>query len=171
LRLLELGAGGAPFATAVLEADPSASVVVNDLAGVVGLAQARLDAAALGSRVSLLPGDYFSVDLAPRAFDVVVLGHVCRAEGDEGARKLVARAAGALAPGGVVVLTEYLVDDDRRGPAQALLLGATMLAATSRGTVATAAEALDWLRAAGLDAGPVTRPVPPTAVVLASKPQ
>ncbi len=44
-RVLELGAGGAPWATAILTANPEATAVVNDLPGVIDVAAAQADRA------------------------------------------------------------------------------------------------------------------------------
>jgi SAM-dependent methyltransferase len=168
-RVLDLGAGGAPWTIAVLEADPEATAVVNDLPGVIGIARRRLTDAGLLGRAELRPGDYWTID-PPGPADLVVLGHVCRAEGDAGATELVGRARDFLRPGGLLLIAEYLLDDDRRGPAQAQLLGTTMMASTSRGATFTRAQAQRWLSANGLELLSLTWPLPPTAVLLARRP-
>ncbi|MGH9086965.1 MAG: methyltransferase family protein, partial [Acidimicrobiales bacterium] len=81
-RVLDLGAGAAPWSIAVLERLPGATAVVNDIPAVVPLAEHELVTRALRSRVELAPGSYFDVGLPAGAFDLVALGHVCRAEGD-----------------------------------------------------------------------------------------
>ena len=47
------------------------------------------------------------IDIEPDAYDVVVLGHICRTEGDERSRSLLARAFAALRPGGSVLIADY----------------------------------------------------------------
>jgi SAM-dependent methyltransferase len=166
-RVLELGAGAGPWVLAILEAYPEGRAVVNDLDGVIQLAERRLQERGLASRAELLPGDYWKVDLPAHAFDLVVLAHVCRAEGDEGAASLVRRAAGALVAGGHMLIAEYLLDDDLGGPAQAQLLGITMVTSTERGGTFTRSQACRWLSSAGLDVEQLASPLPPTAVILA----
>lgn len=169
-RVVELGAGAAPWSRAVLAGDPGATAVVNDLPGVLAVAERALDGDGVADRVTFLPGSYWEVDLAAGGFDLAVLAHVCRAEGDEGAAALVRRAAAALAPGGRLVLAEYLLHDDLSGPAQAQLLGVTMAASTARGATFTHRQARAWLEGAGL--GPVA-PAPavplPTTVLVAAR--
>lgn len=169
-HVLELGAGAAPWSVAVLERLEDARTVVNDLPDVLPLALDELNGRGLGDRLEALPGSYFDIALRKEHFQLVVLGHVCRAEGDEGARALVSRAAGALAAGGTLVVTEYLLDDDLSGPAQAQLLGTTMVASTERGATFTHAEVRRWVTDAGLVVEHDGIPVPPTAVVLARRP-
>jgi len=169
-RILELGAGAAPWSVAVLERLPAARAVVNDLPGVLPLAGAALEERGLLARAELLAGSYWDVTAAEASFDLVVLGHVCRAEGDRRAQDLVERARIAVAPGGRVVLTEYLLDNDRTGPGQAQLLGVTMMASTDEGGTFTHRQAMAWLENAGLEVLRTETPVPPTAVLIACKP-
>jgi SAM-dependent methyltransferase len=165
--VLELGAGAAPWAIALLEAFPDARATVNDLPAVLPAAGEQADAHGVAGRVELRAGDYLAVSLEPRAYDVVVLAHVLRAEGDDRARELVGRAAHALAPGGRVVVADYFLDDDRRGPLNALLLGVTMVACTRRGRTFTLARCREWLRDAGLEVAEVTEPLPFQRVLIA----
>jgi O-methyltransferase domain len=167
--VVDLGAGCAPWAIAVLESRPRARAVVNDLAGVIAAGERELGARGLADRVTFLEGSYWSVEVPQDEADLVVLGHVCRAEGDDGARTLVGRAAGALRRGGSLVVTEYLLDDDLAGPVQAQLLGTTMLTNTRRGATFTRRQARAWIEAAGLRLVTETSPVPPTAVLVATR--
>ncbi|HVX22674.1 MAG TPA: methyltransferase [Acidimicrobiales bacterium] len=169
-RVLELGAGAAPWSVAVLEHDGSAEAVVNDLPAVVPLARRALDDAGTADRATFLEGDYWQVPLPADRFDLAVLAHVCRAEGDGGAAALVGRAAAALAPGGLLVLAEYLLDDDLTGPTQAQMLGVTMVASTDRGGTFTHRQARAWLEGAGLVVEDEVTPVPPTNLVVARRP-
>lgn len=169
-RVLELGAGAAPWSVAVLEQFPAATAVVNDLPGVLPLAAGALGERGLLARTELAEGSYWEVEPPDGAFDLVVLGHVCRAEGDRRAQELIGRAGAAAAPGGRVVLTEYLLDDDRSGPAQAQLLGVTMMASTEKGATFTRGQAVAWLEKAGLHVEGIETRVPPTSVVVACKP-
>lgn len=168
-HLLDIGAGAAPWTVAVLERYPTTHATVNDLPAVLPLAAEELEQRDLSERATLLAGDYFEVALPGAAFDLVVLGHVCRAEGVEGAASLVSRAAGTLAPGGTLVLTEYLLDDDLTGPPQSQLLGTTMVASTEHGGTFTRSEALGWLTGAGLVPMAELDLAAPTTVLVATR--
>jgi len=147
--VLDLGAGAAPWSIALLEAFQAARAVAIDLPAVLPAARAEVAEHALGDRFELIAGDYWEVPVDPEGFDVVVLGHILRAEGDR-APGLVSRAAAALAPGGTLVVADYFVDDDRSGPVNSLLLGLTMMAATTEGRTSTRSEHRGWFEAAGL---------------------
>jgi phospholipid N-methyltransferase len=165
--LLELGAGRAPWASALLARDPAATAVVNDLPEVLEGTPPALGP--LASRCEFVSGDYLGDDVPSGPFDLVVLGHVLRAEPDERARRLVEVAAGRLSPGGRVVVTEYLGGRDPATHPQPALLAATMLAATVHGRICTRDELDAWLGAAGCRVVAVPDPVANTDIVIAER--
>lgn len=167
--VVDLGAGAAPWSIALLEAFDGARAVVNELPAVAPLAAERLEQHGLAERSSLLPGDYGRVEL-PTGAGVVVLGHVLRNEGADAAKALVARAVASLAAGGVLVVADYFLDDDRRGPRNALLLGVTMAASTRHGRTFTRAAVRGWLEDAGLRGVELVEPVPFQQVMIARMP-
>ncbi len=169
-RVLDLGAGGAPWAIAVLGAVPDATAVVNDLDGVIDVAARKLDEFGVADRAELRPGDYHDIEIESGAFDLVVLGHVCRAEGEVGARRLIARAFDALAPGGRVVVSDYFCDRQRSQAPHALMMGVTMMASTRHGATFTYGECADWLRDAGFEALRLVEPIGFQQMFVASRP-
>jgi SAM-dependent methyltransferase len=171
LRVLDLGAGRAPWAIAVLQQSAGSTAVVNDLDGVLALAAATVAEHGLGDRVELRPGDFLGVDVEAASFDLVVLGHVCRTEGEARATALIGRAVQALRPGGQLVLADYFADNDRTHNPFGVQMGMTMLAATRRGGVLTHAQVHGWLVAAGLVSIRLLEPIGFNQVYVASTPE
>jgi 2-polyprenyl-3-methyl-5-hydroxy-6-metoxy-1,4-benzoquinol methylase len=171
LRVLDVGAGRAPWAIAVLQQSAGSTAVVNDLPGVVELAAETIATNGLADRVELRGGDFHEVAVEAGAFDVVVLGHVCRTEGEARARALIDRAVTALVPGGQLVLADYFADNDRTHNPFGVQMGMTMLAATRRGGVLTHAQVHGWLQAAGLRAIRLLEPIGFNQVYVGSKEQ
>jgi SAM-dependent methyltransferase len=143
-RVLDLGAGGGPWTIALLR-HPAATAVVNDLPGVIDESVTRTAEAGVAERVELRPGSYHDIDIEAGAFDAVVLGHVCRADGHDGSRRLIARAWDALRPGGRLLLADYFADNRRKHNGFGVLMGVTMVAATTNGQAVTHADAHRWL--------------------------
>ncbi len=158
-RVLDLGAGGAPWSIAILHGNSTATAVINDLPGVVDVAERKLAEHGVADRAELLPGDFHTVTLEPDGYDIVVLGHVCRTEGAEGARHLIERAFEALRPEGTLILADYFCDDDRKLNPHAVLMGATMMASTVNGNGFTARQFSEWIRAAGFEAIRLIEPI------------
>ena len=169
-RVLDLGAGGAPWTLALLE-HPAASAVVNDIDGVVDEARARVDAAGVAGRVEIRGGSYFEIDIEESAFDAVVLGHVCRAEGEAGSKRLVARAWAALRPGGRLLLADYFADNRRKHHQFGVLMGVTMVASTSTGRGITHGDVHRWLAEAGFESIRLLEPIAFNNVYVATKPE
>ena len=99
-RVLDLGAGGAPWSIAVLQACGDGRATVNDLDGVIAVARRKTAEHGVADRCEFRPGDFHTIPIEDGAYDIVVLGHVCRTEGPDGARHLVERAYAALRPEG-----------------------------------------------------------------------
>lgn len=170
-RVLDLGAGAAPWTIALLEHAPAATATINDLPGVSELGRDAVVRAGLAARVDVVTGDYHSARFPDGAFDLVVLAHVLRAEPEAGVAALFAAARRALEPGGTLVVADYFLDDDRRGPLNALLLGTTMAASIAGTSTHTEASHREWLAAAGFVDVERRRPVPFQDVLVARIPQ
>jgi SAM-dependent methyltransferase len=168
-RVLDLGAGGAPWAIAFLEAHPFATAVVNDLPGVIGVARDKVEELGVVDRCELRAGDFRTTELERGAYDVVVLGHVCRTEGVDGAPVLIRRAHDALAPGGRLVLADYFPDETRKANPFGVLMGATMMASTERGFTFTHPQYVEWLRDAGFRPIRLLEPIGFNQVFVATK--
>jgi ubiquinone/menaquinone biosynthesis C-methylase UbiE len=148
-RILDLGAGGAPWAIAMLSACPSATAVINDYPGVLEVAKRKTSDFGVADRCEWRPGDYFTIEIEPEEYDLVVLGHVCRAEGADGAARLIERAYDGLRPGGRVVVADYFCDPEHKQNPHSVLMGTTMMASTLAGFTFTSEEFAAWLRSAG----------------------
>ena len=170
-RVLDLGAGGAPWAIAVLKACPGASAVINDLDGVVEVARRTTSEHGVADRCEFRPGDFHKIEIEPECFDIVVLGHVCRTEGPDGARSLIARAWDALRPEGRLLLADYFVAPEPQWSPHSVLMGMTMMASTVHGFGITAAETAEWLREAGFESLRLIEPIGNQCVYTATKPR
>lgn len=148
-RVLDLGAGGAPWSIAVLKACPDATAVVNDLDGVLDVARAKAAEHEVIDRCEFLPGNFHDVAVDDGAYDIVFLGHICRTEGADGAQHLIERAFRALKPEGRIVLADYFTDVERKFNPHAVIMGATMMASTEKGFTFTHQQFSEWLTAGG----------------------
>lgn len=170
-RVLDLGAGGAPWAIAVLQACADGTAVVNDLPGVIDVACRKTAELGVDDRCEFREGNFHDIDIEAEHFDLVVLGHVCRTEGPDGARHLIERAFGALKPGGRLLLADYFVDPERKFNPHAVLMGTTMMASTVNGFPISNAQATSWLREAGFEAVRLVEPIGFQYTYVASKPR
>ncbi len=145
-RVLDLGGGSGAFAMAFARAGHTA--VVFDLPNVVPLTRFYVSAGSLAGPVEVVAGDYLA-DPIGEGYDAVLLSSVIHSHPPEVNRRLIAKAAAALNPGGRVIVRDFLMDEDRRGPLQPALFALNMLVGTSSGDTYTESEVRGWLLEAG----------------------
>ncbi|MFC6992592.1 class I SAM-dependent methyltransferase [Haladaptatus sp. GCM10025707] len=138
LRVLDVGGG--PGTYALEFAARGSDVTLLDAPDVVERDRKQLR----HEDIELLAGDY--IDSIPGEYDLVFAGGVAHWHGPADVAALVENAAGALAPGGSLVMSESV----RGRAANAALVGAHMFAQSERGDTHTEAQFREWLSAASL---------------------
>lgn len=131
-RLLDLGGGPGTYAVHFCLANPGMTASVFDLAGSREFAASVARRFDVADRVDFVAGDYLK-DPVPGGYDVAWLSQILHAEGPEGCRTILAKAAEALVPGGLLFVHEFMLDDDTDGPEFAALFSLNMLLGTDRG--------------------------------------
>ena len=150
-RMLDVGGGSGAYAIAFAQANPQLAAEVLDLPTVLPITEGHIRDARLSGRVTTRAGDLRTDDFGA-GYDLVFLSSICHMLGPGGNRDLLARAARALAPGGRVVIQDFILEPDRTKPRQAVLFALNMLVGTEAGSTYTEEEYASWLKAAGLGA-------------------
>ncbi|MDR3074324.1 MAG: methyltransferase domain-containing protein [Deltaproteobacteria bacterium] len=147
-RLLDLGGGPGTYAVFFCKANPGLEATIFDRPTTASFALETVRRFGLEGRVDFVGGD-FSQDELPRGYDAVWLSQVLHGERPENAAKLVARAGKSLNPGGRLIIQEFVLDDDRSGPAHPALFNLNMLVGTDGGQSYSWSELETMLRSAG----------------------
>ncbi len=167
--VLDIGAGSGVWGIALAKQSPHVRVRAVDWPSVLEVTRKVAARHQVADRLTTVPGDFFTADFG-QGHQVAVLGHILHSEGPERCQQLLRRILHALAPGGTLAIQEFMPDDDRTGPPQALIFAVNMLVNTEAGSTYTFAEMSAWLRAAGY-VNPRLLEVPgPSPMVLADKP-
>jgi hypothetical protein len=145
--LLDLGAGAGTYSKAFLAEHPTGRATLVDTPEVLGLAAEWLGP--LAARAQLVEGDA-SVVAAGDGHGAVLLANLLHLHSPAMCARLVAAAARAVAPGGVVVIKDLRIDEDRAGPLEGLLFALNMAAYTDAGDVYPTSQLRGWLAGAGL---------------------
>ncbi len=143
-HLLDIGGASGTWTIAFLRAAPQAKATLFDLPEVIPLAQSRLTEARLLDRVSLVAGDY-NQDELPNGADLAWLSSVAHQNSRAQNRILYAKIYQALAPGGVLVIRDVVMDRSRTCPVSGALFAVNMLVGTAGGTSYTLDEFRDDL--------------------------
>lgn len=165
-RMLDVGGGSGAFSMAFAKACSQLQSEILDLGAVVPLAEEYIREAGLQERIRVRPGNMRSDDLG-EGFDLVLLSAVCHMFGEEENRDLIQRCAKALAPGGHLVIREFILEEDRTAPTSAALFAINMLVGTEHGNSYTEGEYRAWMLESDLTE--ITRPDPDGDVMMALK--
>lgn len=157
-RLLDLGGGSGAYAHAFLAALPEARATLFDLPAVVELARGYAAEAGVGARMDFVAGDLREGRFGA-GFDLVLLSSICHMLSPADNAALLEAVRRALAPEGLVVISEFVVDENRATPAFASLFGINMLVGTGGGDSYAESDYRAWLARAGFDS--VRRLLPP----------
>jgi SAM-dependent methyltransferase len=154
-RLLDLGGGPGTYAIHFCLAHPGLTATLFDLPTTRPFAEATIERFGLAGegvkadRIVFTPGDY-TADPVHGAYDLAWLSHILHGEAPDMAARIVRKAAGALVPGGVLMIHEFLLDDSLDGPEFPTLFSLNMLLGTDGGQAYSGAQLSGMLAAAGL---------------------
>lgn len=170
--LLDLAGGPGVYGLTFADETPGLMATVFDLPGAQPYFQEEAARHARGGEVRFIAGDYQKDDLGG-PYDVVWLSQVLHGEGPQECRRLVAKAASALKPGGVLWVQEFVVDPEEPKHPWPALFSLNMLVNTEDGQGYTAEDICGFMQAAGLTRcafdGP-TREGSPASLVRGFKP-
>lgn len=169
IRQLDIGTGSGVWGIGLAQQSPQISVTAQDWPGVLEVTKRMAARFNLAGRFQYLPGDFQEVDFGT-GYNLVTIGHILHSEGVERSRRLLKKAAAALAPKGTILITEFLVNQDRTGPPMGLIFGVNMLAHTENGDTFSFEEISAWLQEAGFVNPRQLGPVGPVGIILADKP-
>lgn len=148
-EVLDVGGGTGAYSIALCQRWPALRVRLLERPAVVHAARKSVGSAGFAERISVCSGDYLA-DPFDDTYELVLLMNVLHQEDAADARRLVARAAGALAPAGRLAIQDICLNPQRTGPAMAALLGMNLFL-RSGGSVHGVADLSGWLQAAGLE--------------------
>ena len=145
--LLDMGAGAGTYSSAFLVARPAGRATLVDTGEVLAIARDWMGP--LAPRARFVEGDASVVD-AGTGYATVLLANVLHLHSPDMCARLCAAAARAVAPGGMVVIKDLRIEDDRSGPIEGLLFALNMAVYTEAGDVYPASQLRKWLSDAGL---------------------
>jgi ubiquinone/menaquinone biosynthesis C-methylase UbiE len=166
--MLDVGGGSGAFSIALCTDNPNLHATVLDFPDVVDVARTYRDAAGLGARIDLLPGDAVHTPW-PADQDVVLLSYLLSALGDTEIDAVLVKAHHCLAPGGLLIVHDFMLDDSTPGPAFAALWFLQYLAFRSDGISFTADALSHRLRHHGFAPAPSDVLIPETTSTILSR--
>jgi SAM-dependent methyltransferase len=166
-RLLDVGGGAGSHAAALARAVPGLEATVLDLPAVEPVLRERHPG------LAFVPGDLDRPRFgrpAGERWDAVLLANVLHDHPPARCQAIVATAAGLLAPGGTLLVYEWVLDESGDTPPAVALFDLMMLVENEGGGAWTASVLTTWLEAAGLAGVELRRGAGPIAVLRARAP-
>ena len=168
LKVLDIAAGHGVFGITIAQRNPRAEIVAVDWQSVLAVAEEHARAARVEERYRTRPGDAFKVDFG-KGFDVALVTNFLHHFDSATCTSFLAKVHAALAPGGRVVVLEFVPNPDRVSPPVPARFSLTMLAGTPSGDAYTFAELKGQLEAAGFSNVSAHALPTPETVLLAQK--
>ncbi len=147
--LLDVGGGPGTYALHFCARNPRLEAIVLDLPTTQEIAGSTIERFHLEDRVRFVGGDYLE-DPLPSGCDAAWVSHILHSLDPEGCRHLLQRVTSALKPGSMVMVHDFILNDDRSGPPFPALFSLNMLLATEGGRTYTASELVAMLRDSGI---------------------
>jgi (2Fe-2S) ferredoxin/2-polyprenyl-3-methyl-5-hydroxy-6-metoxy-1,4-benzoquinol methylase len=147
-RMLDVGGGSGAYAIAFAQANPALRAEIMDLATVEPIARRHIQEAGVADRVQVRAGDLRSGRLG-EGYDLVFVSAICHMLDPAENLDLLRRCREALAPGGRVVIQDFILEADKTAPRFAALFALNMLVGTHGGSSYSEPEYAAWLGEAG----------------------
>lgn len=147
-RVLDLGGGSGAYSIAFAKANPALKAEILDIPAVVPLTEDYVARAGASAQVTVRAGDMLT-DAYGTGYDLVMLNAICHMFSPKQNESIFRKALAALAPGGRLVVQDFILNPDKTGPQFAALFSLNMLVGTENGASYNEGEYTRWLNAAG----------------------
>jgi (2Fe-2S) ferredoxin/SAM-dependent methyltransferase len=147
-RMLDLGGGSGAYSIAFARAIPGLRSEILDMSGVLPLTKEYIRQAGLTDRIAIRSGDMLR-DRLGKDYDLVLASAVCHMFSPDENRALFQRVYEVLAPGGRLVVQDFVLDASKTSPRAAALFSLNMLVGTAAGSSYSEPEYADWMQRAG----------------------
>lgn len=148
-HLLDLGGGPGTYAVHFCMKNPGLKATVFDLPTTRPFAVKTIAEFDMTDRIDFICGDYLEENI-PGTYDAVWLSHILHGEGPEDALRIIQKAVRALAPGGIIVVHDFILNNQKDGPLFPALFSLNMLSGTPRGRSYSQSQLHQLLQAAGV---------------------
>jgi SAM-dependent methyltransferase len=160
LRVLDIGAGAAPWSLAIAAREPSSTVTAVDLPAVMRSTRTAVRKAGLEDRYEFVEGSAFEGGWGePATYDLALIANICHLFAENANLQLLRRVADALRPAGRVAIVDILPTERGDGPRPAVLYALGLVLRTSSGRIYPYSTFRRWLGQAGFE-DPCRRDLP-----------
>ncbi len=148
-HLLDLGGGPGTYAIHFCLKNPGLRATVYDLPTTRSFAEKTIGRFGLSDRIVFQEGDYLEGTIQG-TFDVVWLSHILHGEGPEECQGMIQKSVSTLVPGGLILVHEFILNDEMDGPVFPAIFSLNMLLGTEKGRSYSDRQIREMLARAGV---------------------
>jgi predicted O-methyltransferase YrrM len=147
-HLLDMGGGPGTWAIHFCLNNPGLRATVYDLPASRPFAEQIIGRFGVSKRVHFQEGNYLEDEIEGR-YDVAWLSHILHGESPEDCELIIKKAVETLEPGGLVMIHDFILNNDLAGPLFPALFSLNMLTGTTGGRSYSEEQIMDMLAKAG----------------------
>jgi len=146
---LDVGGGSGVYSAVWLGVNKQARAVQLDWANVNRIAKGFVAKFGGADRFKTLDGDFHTTDFGSATYDFAIYSHIAHQESPASNREILRKFRKAIKPGGTLLISDFILEDDRRGHPFALMFTSNMLLMSKEGSAYRKADYQSWLKEAG----------------------
>jgi ubiquinone/menaquinone biosynthesis C-methylase UbiE len=147
-HLIDLGGGPGTYAIHFCKANPSLRATVYDLSTTEPFATKTIERFGLRDRIDFVAGNYIEGDIKG-SYDVAWVSHILHGEGPEDCQSIIRKVISVLEPGGLILIHDFILNDNLDGPLFPALFSLNMLINTQHGQSYSESQITSMLAKAG----------------------
>jgi (2Fe-2S) ferredoxin/predicted O-methyltransferase YrrM len=169
-RMLDIGGGSGAYSIAFARASENLAADILDVPAVVPITLEYIAKADMAERVKVISGDLRQESYGG-PYDLVLISSICHMLNPDENREMLRKTYAALAPGGRVVISDFILDPDRTSPRFAVFFALNMLVGTSAGDSYSETEYMSWLAENGFVSRRRVRMPGPSNLIIGERPR
>jgi SAM-dependent methyltransferase len=164
---LDVGGGSGAWSAMWLQANRQATAYQLDWPQVNAIGRAFVARFGVADRFKTIDGDFHTTDFGAAKYDFAIYSNIAHQEAPADNVAIFRRVRKALKPGGALLVSDFVLNDDRTGHPFAMLFSSQMLVAAKNGFTYRQADYRAWLTEAGFTAIDIVPTGTPSTVVFA----
>ncbi|MFA3783535.1 methyltransferase [Melioribacteraceae bacterium 4301-Me] len=149
-KVLDVGGGSGAFSMGLINSKPEIHATIFDLPNVIRLTKKYVEQADLSDKFSFVEGNYL-IDEFNGKYDLILLSAVIHINSYTENKNLINKCAEALNPNGMIVINDFIMNEDRTKPYHSAVFALNMLVSTKHGDTYTETEIREWFTAAKIE--------------------
>jgi len=147
-KMIDIGGGSGAFSFAFIEKRPEIKSTIFDLKEIIPFTRKFVENSPYAKNIELIGGDFMKDDF-PHGYDLSFLSAIIHMNSPEENERLFGKCFSSLNSGGKIIISDFIMNEDRLSPYNGAMFALNMLTGTKRGDTYTESEINLWLTKAG----------------------